>query len=274
MLAVSKVDMVRSLSLCRADKVLLGAAAVLLGSGAVFGVGTASLALPTAALATVLADGVFRPSSGLLYRTLCRGPADRRQVALTFDDGPHPEQTPRVLDALARFQAHATFFVIGRHLERNQALARRMNREGHELGNHSWSHSYFQNFYPAGRYGADIDRAATLIQEVSGKSAPPLYRPPVGLKSPALARAAHARGLSIVAWSLHARDTFKPNPSAVAMHVLRRIRAGDIVLMHDGHDREGAHRTAAVAALPAILKGLRERGLEPVTVTELMSVAS
>lgn len=226
--------------------------------------------MPLSLCLAVLTDGIFRPSSSVLYPTLSHGPRDRPRVALTFDDGPDPQVTPSILDALAGAGARATFFVIGRHLEKHRDVGLRALSEGHELGNHSWMHSYFQNFYRTDQQQSDVERSTRLIQELSGSTAEPLYRPPVGLKSPPLARVAHARKLTVVAWSLHSRDTLSRDPDATAARVLSRIAPGDIVLMHDGHEREGKHRGVAAAALPLILRGLRERGLSCVTVSELL----
>lgn len=257
------------MSLCRADRVLLTSAAVAIGSSAVFGPGPLSLGLPIGAYALLVADGVFRPASSILYPTVVRGRGDRPQVALTFDDGPDPEITPAVLDALAEYQARATFFVIGRYLDRYRALGERLHREGHELANHSWHHSRFQNFYSAAGHGAEIERCAQLIKSLTHSKHEPLYRPPIGLKSPPMARAAHARNLRVIAWSVHSRDTMARDARAIAHGVLNRIRPGDIVLLHDGHDREHRHRPHLRQALPLLLQGLRERGLRSVTVSEL-----
>jgi peptidoglycan/xylan/chitin deacetylase (PgdA/CDA1 family) len=131
-------------------------------------------------------------------------------------------------------------------------------------------HSYLQNFYRTDQQQSDVERSTRLIQELSGSDAEPLYRPPVGLKSPPLARVAHARNLKVIAWSLHSRDTLARDANATAARVLSRITPGDIVLMHDGHERDGKHRRLAAAALPLILSGLRERGLASVTVSELL----
>jgi peptidoglycan-N-acetylglucosamine deacetylase len=260
-------------SLCRADKLLLSGGAALLGSAAAFGPTPLAVCLPAGALALAIAEGVFRPSSSTLYPTISHGPRDRPRVALTFDDGPHPETTPQVLDALANAGARATFFVIGRNLARNAVIARRAIAERHELGNHSWTHSHLQNFYSTAHHAYDITRNARAIRELTGMDAEPLFRPPVGLKSPPLARAAHAQKLTIIAWSLHARDTIIRDANELAARVLARIRSGDIVLMHDGHDRDGARRVLAAQALPTILRGLHERGLQCVTVSELLSSA-
>lgn len=259
---------VRGVNLCRADKVLISGAAVV-GSSALLT--AAPLAIgASAAFVAVLTDGIFRPSSSVFYPTISHGPRNRQEVALTFDDGPDPEVTPAILAALRDARARATFFVIGRHLEKHREIGLRALQDGHEIGNHSWMHSYFQNFYGNGKQRADLVRSTRLIQELTGSDAEPLYRPPVGLKSPALARAAHRRNLKVIAWSLHSRDTFARDAAATAASVLSRITPGDIVLMHDGHERDGAHRNAAAAALPEILRGLRERGLRCVTVSELL----
>lgn len=257
------------MSLCRADKFLLASAAVTLGSATVFGPSALSLGVPLGAHALLMADGIFRPDSSILYRTVVRGRTDQPQVALTFDDGPDPDITPAVLDLLAEYDARATFFVIGRFLEKHRALGERIHREGHELGNHSWHHSYLLNFSSAAGHGVEIDRCSQLIKSVTQLDREPLYRPPVGLKSPAMARAAHKRNLDVVAWSIHSRDTFARDPRSVANGVVSRIRPGDIVLLHDGHDRDNQHRPLILEALPLLLQGLGERGLKPVTVSEL-----
>jgi chitin deacetylase len=176
-----------------------------------------------------------------------------------------------VLDALAAANARATFFVIGRKLARHPAIGRRILAEGHVIGNHSWRHSRVQNFWLPARHRAEIDRCNHAIAELGGGHEPMLYRPPVGLKSGELARAARSRNLSMIAWSLHSRDTRLPSPAAIATRVLARIRPGAIVLLHDGHDLDGRLRPHCVDALRLILAGLREKGLECVTVPELLA---
>ncbi|MFL6547574.1 MAG: polysaccharide deacetylase family protein [Povalibacter sp.] len=261
------------MTICRADKVLLGGGAVMLGGSALFGVPT-GLAVPAAAFAAVMLDGVFRPSSSTFYPTISNGPRAGNKIALTFDDGPDPEVTPTVLDQLGEAGARGTFFTIGRHLERHTDIGARAITEGHELGNHSWRHAYWQNFYTTSQHARDLERNARIIQSLTHSSQQPLYRPPVGLKSPGLARVAHARDLKIIAWSLHSRDTMSADANAIAQRVLKRVQPGEIVLMHDGHDLDGRHRRGIVPALPLILRGLNERGFECVTVSELLGNAA
>jgi peptidoglycan/xylan/chitin deacetylase (PgdA/CDA1 family) len=259
------------MDLCNADKLMLGSGAALLGSCLLLGATPLGIGLPAAAFLALLTDGIARPGSSILYPTWRRGREDRPQVALTFDDGPDPEVTPAVLDALHAHDARATFFTIGRNLEQHADIGRRMIAEGHELGSHSWRHVRWQNFYGRRAQAADLERNARLIQELTGSKSEPLYRPPIGLKSPPLARAAHARNIRMIAWSVHSRDTTTGDPARIAERVLREIGPGDIVLMHDGHDLPGRHRRAGAAAVPLILAGLAQRGLGAVTVSELLA---
>ena len=224
-------------------------------------------------LVLLVTDAIVRPGSSLFYPTITHGPRQGLRVALSFDDGPDPVITPQVLDVLVQYGAHATFFVIGESLAAHPEIGRRMAAEGHAIGNHSWQHSRWQNFYTAGWHGREIERGEQAIAAVTGSSAPVLYRPPVGLKSGELAHAAWRRGLTLVAWSLHSRDTRLKDAESIARRVLARVRAGDIVLMHDGHDLPGRTRPVCAAALRLILQGLREQGLECVTIPELLAPA-
>lgn len=231
------------------------------------------LALPGAALVWLVADGMLRPSSNLFYPTVSHGARGTGCVALTFDDGPDPEVTPQVLDVLAQHRVHATFFVIGKALAAQPDLARRMLAEGHAIGNHSWQHSRWQNFRLFRWQLRELELGEQALAALQGDQRPLLYRPPVGLKRPELARAVWQRGLTLVTWSLHSRDTFARDPARVARRVLRKIRAGDIVLLHDGHDLGGRRRVLCAEALRLILEGLHARGERCVTVPELLQIS-
>jgi len=222
------------------------------------------------ALVLLVTDGMARPGSNLFYPTISHGPRGSKRVALSFDDGPDSETTPAVLDLLAEHRARATFFVIGRSLEEYPELGRRMAAEGHAIGNHSWQHSRWQNFWRTARHEREIARGEQAIAAVTGSVTPILYRPPVGLKSGELGHAAWKRRLTLVAWSLHSRDTRLRDPQRIAQRVLGRVQGGDIVLMHDGHDLPGRKRPLCAQALRLILVGLRERGFECVTIPELL----
>jgi peptidoglycan/xylan/chitin deacetylase (PgdA/CDA1 family) len=260
--------MIRTLT--RADALSLAYAAASVAAIARFGVTPLALGLPSAILLALVADGIFRPGSRLLLPTICHGPRRGNAVALTFDDGPDPEVTPAVLDALTAAGARATFFCIGRALEQNPALARRMVAAGHELANHSWRHSRWQNFFSTAAQTREIERCARAIEKVSGATSA-LYRTPMGLKSPLTRHAAKSQNVAVIAWSVRSGDGRDDDPARIARRVLARVRAGDIVLLHDGHDRPGLHRRACAPALALILAGLRERGLECVSVSQLLA---
>lgn len=258
----------------RTDLLALAYAAVAAASVGMFGFSLLSVGIPAALMLALVADGIARPGSSLFYPTHSRGSRASRCVALSFDDGPDPEVTPLVLDALAQYGARATFFTIGRSLEAHPLLARRLKDEHHELGNHSWSHSRWQNFFRSRRQQLEIERGAQAIGALTGKRAAgpaqPLFRPPFGLRTPPMVLAAWRMQLTMVSWSLHSHDTRGGDPARIAQRVLEKIRPGDIVLMHDGHDVPGRHRPACAQALPRILQGLREKGLQCVTVSELL----
>lgn len=255
----------------RADLLALAYGVCAIAAVGAYGFSLASAGIPALVLLVLFADGVIRPGSSLLYPTVTHGPRSGRRVALSFDDGPDPQVTPAVLDALAQHGARATFFCIGRALHAHPALARRIAAERHELGNHSFGHSRFQNFFSGRRQLIEIEAGESAVTAVSASPPRPLYRPPIGLKSPPLAWAARRLGLTVVAWSLHSRDSRDTDAQRIARRVLRKIRPGDIVLLHDGHDLPGRHRPVCAQAVPLILAGLRERGLECVPVSELLA---
>lgn len=219
----------------------------------------------------VAVDSVVRAGSSWFIATVNHGARDSRKVALSFDDGPDPEVTPAVLDELKRHGARATFFVIGQALEAHPELGRRIVAEGHVLANHSWQHSYMQNFRLREWQQQEIARAEHAIEAVSGRASSRLYRPPVGMKTGDQARALVELGLKVVAWSVHSRDTVDPDPQSMARRVLSGIRGGDIVLLHDG-DRVPGKRKSCAPAVKLILEGLRAKGLECVALTELPGI--
>jgi len=240
----------------------------------IFGWPALWLGVPAVFLVLLVAFGMALPGSSLFYPTITHGPRDNSRIALSFDDGPDPDITPLVLDTLAQGNTHATFFVIGKWLVAHPELAKRIVTEGHVLGNHSWSHSRWQNFYFTKRHLQEIENCERAIQAANGSSSPVLYRPPVGLKSGDLARATYRHNLTLVAWSLHSQDTRRSDPEKIARRVLKKIRGGDIVLLHDGHDLTGRHRPYCALTVALILQGLRAKGLECVTIPELLNLSN
>jgi len=222
-----------------------------------------------AAGVTTLGVGVFHPHATLFGPTLWHGPRDRPQVALTFDDGPHPEFTPRIARILDQHDARATFFCVGSQAERNLYLVRALVAAGHEIGNHSYSHSAFGDLFVAARLAADLARNQALLSSCAPP--PRFYRPVVGVRNPKVHAAARHVGLSIVTWSDAARDGAWPLTLDKTRRLARRARPGDILALHDGTIPNRTRlRESTVRALPALLELLAARGLACVTLSALV----
>ncbi len=185
-------------------------------------------------------------------------------VALTFDDGPHPEGTPAVLDVLARADARATFFLVGEQVERRPELAAEIVAAGHAVALHGYRHR-LQLRMTAGAVAADLARGAALIGEATGR-APRLHRPPYGVYSPAGLRAARELGLDPLLWSRWGKDWRKlTTPRRIAARATQGVIAGDVILLHDA-DFYSAHDShkRTVAALRLITAELSRRKLDTV----------
>ncbi len=190
-----------------------------------------------------------------------RGPRGARGVALTFDDGPHPQWTPRILEVLAAHGAAATFFVIGRKAEAHPELVRSILNAGHAIGIHSYEHDRLFSLRSERRVRADLERAVAVLEEIAGHR-PLLFRPPIGHTNPVIARVADALDLTVVGWSIGGRDGLSGvRPADVVARVRRDLRDGAIILLHDAPEH-GDREPAALRALPAILDAIGAAGLE------------
>lgn len=201
-----------------------------------------------------------------------RGLRVPRAVALTFDDGPS-EWTPLVLDAFAAAGAHATFFVLGASVDGREDVLRRAVREGHELGNHAYSHADPETL-DDDRLRAELDRTSRLVAEAVG-APPTLFRPPYAAYDARVARVARSAGLHpTVLRSIDPADWRETDSERIVAHVLDRVRPGAIVCLHDAHPpvpaADSTERSVTVNALPPILQGLAERGYDAVTVSDLL----
>ena len=206
--------------------------------------------------------GLMDPRASFYLPVTWRLPAGDPGIALTFDDGPHPEITPQVLDLLAAAGQRATFFCIGEHVVRHPDLVRRIVAEGHALGLHSHGHSRWFNTWMPARVRADLVRAQEVMAEATGAPAPRLFRPPVGLKNPMVAIVVAELGLRTVTWSCRGLDTTLPAPEVLHRRLIAGLYPRAIMLLHDGHEpQRPADRTRCVQALTALLPEMATRGL-------------
>lgn len=186
-------------------------------------------------------------------------PAQGKELLLTIDDGPDPRQTPHVLDVLARTGVRAVFFVIGKNVERDHTLCRRMAEEGHSVQNHTYSHSA-ATFWSAGprEAGDEIDRCNAAIEDATG-TRPRRLRAPVGMANPFVHLAAESRSLEITGWSCTGNDGIAHHPSRVVQRIRRGATSGGIVLLHESH-LHGMRPGERACTLSALLNTLKDDG--------------
>ncbi len=197
--------------------------------------------------------------------------ADRRAIALTFDDGPS-RTTPAILDVLETYRARATFFVIGSWVERLPEIVRDAAARGHELGNHTWTHVDADRTRELATLRDEVARTSDVLEQVTGRR-PTLMRPPYGSDPGRFARVSGELGLeATVLWSVQSFDWQDPEPESIVEQVLAEVEPGAIVLFHDGQreTNDAEPRASTLAALPTILEQLRSDGYEFLTVSELL----
>ncbi len=226
---------------------------VLLAAATLITLGTTGLGL---VVATWHADG-----------PVGRVPGVSGAVALTFDDGPDPRNTPAILDILGKYGAHATFFSVGKEVENFPEITKRAVSEGHEIGSHSYSHARITTL-SVDRFAEELDRAEDIVMK-AGARKPLCFRPPYGALTPGAMKLLAERGYYVVLWVCESNDWVRISEGQIVKGVLETVRPGSIILMHDG----GGPRPRTIGALPRIIEGLLERGYHCVTVSELIKLA-
>jgi peptidoglycan-N-acetylglucosamine deacetylase len=226
------------------------------------------------ALSAIVANHLLLTAAGLWPRARLLGPnwtrlphSDRgaRAVAVTVDDGPDPEVTPRVLALLAEHRARATFFCVGERVARYPELAREILARGHCVENHSQRHLNSFSLLGPRALAAEVGRAQHTILAATGQ-VPRFFRAPAGLRNPFLEPVLARAGLQLVSWTRRGFDTVSRDPARVLRRLTRRLRAGDILLLHDGRAARAAGGAPVILeVLPPLLEALETAGLEPVT---------
>ena len=201
----------------------------------------------------------------------CRGNPELKRVALTFDDGPCEPYTAQILDILEEHDVKATFFMIGRNVKKFPDIAKRVVAAGHEVGNHTYTHSSLVLDTPR-KIAMELADGASAIKLETGVT-PRIFRPPYGANTRWILTQALRRGYVIAKWSVNAGDWGKASAERIVRRVIARVGNGAIILMHDGTNfRRNNHRWRTVTALPGILSVLKSRKYELVTISELLSL--
>ncbi len=217
----------------------------------------------------IATTGVCLPWLEMYGPIVSRGPAGRARVALTFDDGPHPVTTRRVLEALAPTRHRATFFVLGEKARRHPDVVREIHAAGHTLGVHGESHDRLHSFRMPWSVRDQIVRAGDAVEAAIGVR-PRFFRPPLGHTSVTTARGVRLAGTTLVGWSLRGYDGVRwRTPDAVMARISGALDDGAIVMLHDAAEHDD-FEPASVRALPQLVALLDERGLTSVGLDALL----
>jgi len=192
------------------------------------------------------------------------GKGDKKEIAITFDDGPHAVYTPQVLELLKSFAAPATFFVIGKKIKGNELILKNIYEQGHIIGNHSFSHSFFIDFKNTKGFMEEINQTSQEIKNITGQM-PLLFRPPYGVTTPHIASAVKKLNLSVVGWNVRSLDTTNDSEEQIAERVAKQVKAGGIILFHDTS-------TKTVAVLKQTLNFAKENGFKIVSLEHLLNI--
>ncbi|HUX74676.1 MAG TPA: polysaccharide deacetylase family protein [Steroidobacteraceae bacterium] len=247
------------------------------------GAGAALLARPQSwpfALGALVADHLLLSTAGLWPQSRLLGPnwtrlpaasAKLGHVAITIDDGPDPEVTPRVLSILQQYGASATFFCVGRRVERHAALALDIAHRGHAIENHGYRHTKAFSLLGPKMIYAEISRGQDSIAAACGDR-PRFFRAPAGLRNPFLEPVLTKLQLRLVSWSRRGFDTVNRHPDDVLRRLTGALRGGDILLLHDGNAARSARGVPVILeVLPRLLETLRARNLEPITLRSALA---
>ena len=230
------------------------------------------LGLALTAAAGIAAAGyqAMAPTGQWYGRTFAHSQRGSKQIALTYDDGPNGPHTLRLLEVLAKHNARATFFLIGRYVRQQPDIVRQLIRAGHVIGNHTFTHPLLI-FKTSRQIEEELMECQRALADAGSLEAN-LFRPPFGARRPAVLRVARERGLEPVMWSVTGYDWNAPPADQIEHKVSSRIRGGDVVLLHDGgHRAFGADRAQTVIATDRLLSRHKSEGYEFVTISEMMS---
>lgn len=223
------------------------------------------------AVAAVVAAGYqsMAPTGQWYGRTFTGVTRGTRQIALTYDDGPNDPHTLRLLEILARQEVHATFFMIGRYVQQRPEIALEVIKAGHVVGNHTFTHPLL-TLRSASEIRRELSTCRAVLHDSVGEHSN-LFRPPFGGRRPAVLHIAQKLGLEPVMWNVTGYDWNAPPAAQIERKVAKRIRGGDVILLHDGgHKHMGADRSQTVFATDLLIERYKAEGYRFVTIPEMM----
>lgn len=222
----------------------------------------------------VISFTVFFDQAVIVRRdTIYHIASSEKVVALTFDDGPSPVWTPKILDVLKEAQVKATFFMLGMHAQQYPDVARRVAEEGHEIGNHTYDHHGIFYYKPE-ELNREVREAEKIIESITGIKTK-YFRPPKAWLTRKEKKQLKDMGYETVLWSLNSKDWVTFDDRYIVKYILHHIRPGDILLFHDSgglFKPEGGKRKETVKAVSRLIEKLKERGYRFVTISQLLEL--
>lgn len=213
------------------------------------------------------------PTGQWFGKTFTGLPRSSRQLALTYDDGPNDPYTQRLLEVLARHGVHATFFLVGQYVKQRPEIVREIVQAGHVVGNHTFTHPLL-TFMSRDEVKQQLSETRSALQDAIGEPSH-LFRPPFGGRRPAVLRVARELGLQPVMWNITGYDWSAPPAAVIEQKVSKRIRGGNVILLHDGgHKQMGADRSQTVIATDHLIARYKAEGFEFATIPQMMEKAA
>lgn len=213
---------------------------------------------------TALVWGACNVGSNFYIPVVCAADTKEKVIAITFDDGPLLHHTPEILDILQREQAPAAFFCIGGRIGGNESLLRRIDAEGHVIGNHSFSHHFWFDMFGPDKMLAELKQMDDAVERVTGKR-PRLFRPPYGVTNPNLAKAIRKGAYTPIGWNIRSLDTVAKDKDQLLERIRQGIKPGAVLLLHDSME-------VTVQALPSLIQQLKKEGYRIERIDKLLNI--
>ena len=229
-----------------------------------FGISLGWLVLPSAVCLALIIYGSAIIQANFYGPAYCFVEPLEKEIALSFDDGPNREYTPQVLSILAQHNAPATFFVIGKNIQGNESILKQIDAEGHTIGNHSYTHSFFVDFKSLQGFKNELNQTAESVFKITGKRMK-LFRPPYGVTTPNLAKASNALNYIIIGWNIRSFDTTSDTAQIITLRVQSQIKPGAIILFHDTSDK-------TIQVLKQTLNFAKQNGYKIASVEGLLKI--
>ncbi len=220
--------------------------------------------IPIALYVSFLAYGAASIHSDFFIKAFCYSNTIKKEIAITFDDGPTYEFTPKVVAVLAEYDAKATFFVIGKNCRDNETILKKMDAEGHTIGNHTYSHSFFIDFKSKEEFKKELKKTSDFVYQTISKRMK-LFRPPYGVTTPHLAKASREAGYAVIGWNIRSMDTTNANEEKIVKTVLKGLKPGAVVLFHDTSEK-------TINVLRQTLQFAKQNGFKIVSLQTLLNI--